>query len=117
MILSRHSGSRFSAMLLWLCVIPSLAWAGAKPAIDPNTPEGRLLEKIQAEGDLSKRLQLLELIPELFPSTSAMEYAYTEMQARYHQAGNFSKALAAGSNALILNPGNLAAACLNWRIA
>jgi tetratricopeptide (TPR) repeat protein len=117
MILSRHTVSRFSAMLLALCAIASVGWAGAKPAIDPNTPEGRLLEKVQNEGDLSKRLQLLELIPELFPSTPAVEYAYSEMQARYHQAGNFSKAMAAGSNALILNPGNLAAACLNWRIA
>jgi tetratricopeptide (TPR) repeat protein len=117
MILPRYTVSRFSAVLLTLGAIPSLGWAGAKPAIDPNTPEGRLLEKVQAETDLSKRLQLLELVPELFPSTPAMEYAYIELQARYHQAGNFPKALAAGSNALILNPSNLAVACLNWRIA
>jgi tetratricopeptide (TPR) repeat protein len=117
MILSRHTVSRFSATLLSLCVIPSLGWAGAKPSIDPNTPEGRLLERVQTESDLTRKLQLLELFPELFPSSPAVEYAYSQLQARYHQAGRLDKALAAGSNALILNPNNLEAACLNWRIA
>jgi len=116
MILSRHTVSRFSAMLLCLYAIPSLGWA-AKPSIDPNTPEGRLFEKIQTEADLNKRLDLLELFPVLFPTSPGVESAYVELQARYHQAGKLVKALAAGSNVLISNPSNLAAACLNWRIA
>ena len=86
-------------------------------AVDPNTPEGRLLEKVQTENDLSKKLWLLELVPELFPSSPAVESAYVEMQARYHQAGKLAQALAAGSNALTVDPNNLAVACLNWRIA
>jgi len=109
--------SRFPATLLALCVIPSLGWAGPKPAADANTPEGRLLSKVQAEGDLSKRLMLLELFPELFPSSPSLEYVWGELQARYHQAGKLDKALAAGSNVLIQNPNNLDAACLNWRVA
>ena len=117
MILSRYPASRLPVMLLALCAIPSLGWAGAKPSIDPNTPEGRLLEKVQAEGDLSKKLVLLELFPELFPSSPALEYVWSELQVRYHQAGKLDKALAAGSNVLTNNPNNLEAACLNWRIA
>jgi tetratricopeptide (TPR) repeat protein len=109
--------SRFPATLLALCLIPSLGWAGAKPSADPNTPEGRLLAKVQAEGDLSKRLALLELFPELFPTSPSLEYVWGELQARYHQAGRLEKALAAGSNVLITNSNNLDAACLNWRIA
>lgn len=117
MSLPRHPVSRFSAALLTICVIPSLGWAGAKPSIDPNTPEGRLLDKVQSENDLSRKLVMLDLFPELFPSSSALEYVFGETQARYHQAGKLDKALAAGSNVLALNPSNLAAACLNWRIA
>jgi len=117
MILSRHPVSLFSATLLALCAIPSLGWAGAKPSFDPNTPEGRLLEKAQSENDLSRKLVMLELFPEVFPSSPSLGYAFGEMQARYQQAGKLDKALTAGSNALTLNPDNLAAACLNWRIA
>lgn len=60
---------------------------------------------------------MLDLFPELFPSSPALEYVFGETQARYHQAGKLDKAMAAGSNVLALNPSNLAAACLNWRIA
>jgi len=109
--------SRFPAALLALCVISSLGWAGPKPSSDPNTPEGRLLAKVQAESDLTKRLFLLELFPELFPSSPSVEYVLGEMQARYHQAGKLDKAMAAGANLLVRNPNSLEAACLNWRIA
>jgi tetratricopeptide (TPR) repeat protein len=117
MILSRYPVSRISATLLALCALPSLGWAGAKPSIDPNTPEGRYLEKLQSEGDLSKKMVLLEFFPEVFPTSPAAEYPYSELQARYHQAGKLDKALAAGSTVLVFNPNNLEAACFNWRIA
>jgi len=107
-----------TATLLALSLISSLAWAGPKkPVIDLNTPEGRFLERIQTESDIAKRLVILELFPEVFPSSPAGEYVWTELQARYHQVGRFDKALAAGSNVLISNPNSLDAACLNWRIA
>jgi tetratricopeptide (TPR) repeat protein len=110
--------SRRPAMVLALCFIPLLGWAGVKkPSIDVNTPEGKLLEKVQTESDLSKRLMLLELFPDLFPTSPSVEYVWSELQARYHQAGKLDKALGAGSNVLVQNPNNLEAACLNWRIA
>jgi tetratricopeptide (TPR) repeat protein len=110
--------SRIPAMLLALCVFSSVARAGAKkPVIDPDTPEGRLLERVQTEADNSKRLMLLELFPELFPTSPAVESVWSEIQLRYHQAGRLDKALTAGSNVLSRNPNNLEAACLNWRIA
>lgn len=110
--------SRRPALLLALCLIPLSAWADVKkPAIDSNTPEGRLLQKAQAESDLSRRMMLLELFPELFPSSPSVEFVWSELQARYHQAGRLDKALGAGSNVLATNPDNLEAACLNWRIA
>jgi len=114
----RYPASRFPAtIVLALCVISSLGWAGAKPPIDLNTPEGRLLDKVQTESDLSKRLVLLELFPELFPSSPSVEYVFSELQARYFQAGKLEKALGAGTNVLAHNSNNLEAACLNWRIA
>jgi tetratricopeptide (TPR) repeat protein len=115
--MTRYPASHFTPLVLALFATTSLGWAGAKPTLDPNTPEGRLMEKALAESDLSKRLTLLELFPELFPSSSAVESVLSELQARYHQAGKLDKALAAGSNLLISNPNNLEAACLNWRIA
>jgi len=110
--------SRRLATLLAPCLIPLLGWADAKkPAIDSNTPEGKLLQKAQAESDLSRRMMLLELFPELFPTSPSVEFVWRELQARYHQAGRLDKALGAGSNVLASNPNNLEAACLNWRIA
>ena len=93
-------------------------WAGPKkPSIDLKTPEGRLLQKVEAESDPAKRLMLLELFPELFPASPAGEYVWSELQGIYHQAGKLDKALVAGSNILTYNPNNLEAACFNWRIA
>lgn len=110
--------SRRLATLLAPCLIPLLGWAGVKkPSVDSNTPEGRLLQKAQAESDLSRRMMLLELIPELFPGSNSSEFVWSELQARYLQAGRLDKALGAGSNVLAVNPDNLEAACLNWRIA
>ena len=117
MILSRYSASRIPAMLLALCAIPSLGWAGAKPTIDLNTPEGRYLDRVQAEGDVPKKIILLEFFPEVFPTSPAVQYVYSELQARYQQGGKLDRALAAGTIVLNLNPNNLEAACLNWRIA
>lgn len=117
MILSRYSVSRLPLIVLTLSVLSLPARAGAKPKVDPNTPEGRLLQKVQNEGDISKRLTLLELFPELFPGSPATEYVLSELQARYLQAGKLDQALAAGSNLLIANPNSLEGACLNWRIA
>ncbi len=117
MILSRDPASRIPATVLVLCVFSSLGWAAAKPSIDPNTPEGRYLNRVQTEGDLSKKLILLEFFPDVFPTSPAVEYVYTELQARYQQGGKLDRALAAGTIVLNLNPNNLEAACLNWRIA
>ena len=75
------------------------------------------MEKIQTEADLSKRMMLLELFPELFPGSPASESVWGELQGRYLQAGKLEKALAAGSNVLITNPSSLEAACVNWRVA
>jgi tetratricopeptide (TPR) repeat protein len=109
---------RLPAMLLALCVIPSFGWAGAKkPSTDPNTPEGRYLQKIQEQSDVSKRLMLLELFPDVFSTSPSMAYVWSQLQAGYYQAGKLDKALAAGSDVLVLDPDSLEAACLNWRIA
>src|ERR1051325_11112769 len=76
--------SRLPVTLLVLCAIPLLGAGMKPPSIDLNTPEGRLLQKVQSEGDLSRRLMLLELVPEVFPSTPSAEYAWNELQIRYH---------------------------------
>jgi tetratricopeptide (TPR) repeat protein len=122
MMLSRRTVNRrlcqLLALALALCVISSRGSAATKkPSIDPNTPEGKLLAKVQAEDDLSKKLALLELFPEMFPASPALEYVWSELQVDYQQAGKPSKALTAGSTVLAYNPANLESACLNWRIA
>jgi len=117
MILSRYPAFRIPATLLAVCALPSLGWAAAKPTIDLNTPEGRYLNRVQGESDLSKRVILLEAFPDVFPTSSAVEYIYSELQTRYQQTGKLDRALAVGTLVLNLNPNNLEAACLNWRIA
>src|SRR5207249_1045759 len=44
-------------------------------------------------------------------------HVWAELQSRYRTAGKLDKALSAGSSLLVLEPNNLEAACLNWRIA
>ena len=102
MILSRYA-SRIPATLLALCAIPSLGWAGAKsrPSI-PTRPREGSSRRSKPRATFPNRLMLLELFPELFPASPAVEYVWSELQARYHQAGKLDKALAAGSNVLDL---------------
>jgi len=114
MTLSRHT----TTLLLWTMCLSPLGLAGVKrPPIDHSTPDGRLLEKIQAEQDPVKRFYLLELFPDVFPTSTLSGYVWTELQDRYRVAGKLDKALASGEKLVSLEPNNLEAACLNWRIA
>jgi tetratricopeptide (TPR) repeat protein len=110
---------RTTTLLLWtLCLGAQLGLAGVKrPPVDPNTPDGKLLAQVQAENDPAKRLYLLELFSDLFPNSQLAGYIFGELQDRYRLAGKFDKALDAGTKLLALEPNNLEAACLNWRIA
>ncbi len=110
---------RTTTLFVWtVCLGAQLGLAGVKrPPIDPNTPDGRLLVQLQAETDPVKRLYLLELFPTLFPNSPLAGYVWSELQDRYRVAGSLDKAMKAGTSLLTLEPNNLDAACLNWRIA
>src|SRR5689334_12755322 len=110
--------SRLPATLLVLSTIPFTGWAGVKkPVSDPSTPEGRLLVIIDNESDPVKKQILMELFPEIFTTSTARVYIWSELQVRYHSVGQFSKAILAGEHLLNANPNDLETACLNWRVA
>jgi tetratricopeptide (TPR) repeat protein len=115
MTLSRH----ITTIILWTaCLGPQLGLAAIKrPPIDHSTPDGKLVEKIQAETDAAKRSYLLDLFLDLFPNSPLSGYVWSELQDRYRLAGKMDNALAAGAKLIILEPANLDASCLNWRIA
>jgi hypothetical protein len=101
-----------------VCLVAQLGLAAVKrPPIDHNTPDGKLIEHIQEEKDPVKRMYLLELFPDLFPSSPLAGYVWSELQDRYRLAGSLDKALNAGTTLILIEPANLDAACLNWRIA
>jgi tetratricopeptide (TPR) repeat protein len=110
---------RTTTLFVWtLCLVAPLGLAGVKRLpIDGNTPDGKLLAQVQAENDPAKRLYLLELFPDLFPTSPLAGYVWSELQERYRVAGKLDKALAAGAKLIDIEPNNLDASCLNWRIA
>ena len=95
-------------------------WADVKkPQLDKNSPEGQYIELVALESDAAKKLALLEHFLAMFPKADAgiTAWVYGELQDRYRRAGALEKALAAGEKALALDPDNLEAARVNWRIA
>jgi len=101
-----------------MCLSTQLGLSGVKrPPVDSNTPDGKLLLKLQSESDPIKRAYLLEMFPDLFPTSPVSGYVWSELQEHYRVTGKLEKALNAGAKLISIEPNNLEAACLNWRIA
>ena len=104
-------------VLVLVLLTPWLSADVRKLRVNRDTPEGQFLELVQLESDPAKKVALLEQFVVMFPNSEPVAWVFGELQERYRKAGNLDKALATGEKLLALEPDNLDAACLNWRIA
>ncbi len=80
---------------------------GQKPlAINPNTPDGQMLESIQKESDPAKKQELLQQFIKTYPTSAGTGWAWGQLQAGYLQGKEYDKALEAGEKSLIADPDN-----------
>lgn len=100
---------RCSALIL-LIAAGALAADRRKPAIDPESPDGILLQHILQESAAPLKLVLLEQFVEQFPKAPAIAWAYEELLPIYLAGEQFDKAMTAGEKLLALDALDLDAA-------
>jgi hypothetical protein len=81
-----------------------------KPEVDPETPHGYLLQRIQQEREAPARIALLEEFLRDFPKHDALAWVLDQLIPAYVQNQAFDKVPAAAQKMLELEPGNVTAA-------
>ena len=99
----------------WLFVLFALLLGAAdtprpKPEVDPETPHGYLLQRIQQERDTPAKIALLEEFLRDFPKHDALPWVLDQLLPAYVQNQAFDKVPAAAQKMLELEPGNVTAA-------
>jgi tetratricopeptide (TPR) repeat protein len=89
----------------------------AKPAFDPDTKEGLLIQHIQQESDRVEKLRYMEQFAAQFPSHPAIAWVYDQLQPALFETKEYDAALHIGTLRLLLEPDNLEAAKIALRAA
>src|SRR5229473_3574346 len=104
-----------------LCILAlSVGLAAAqrsKPAFDPETREGLLIEHIEQERDSDEKLRYMEQFAVQFPSHPAIAWVYDQLQPAFLKVKEYEQAMRIGSLRLAIEPGNLEAAKIALRAA
>ncbi len=104
--------------LLVSLVLPAIAPAQRpKPAYDPETREGLLIEHIQQETDPSERLHYMEQFVVQYPSNPSIVWVYDQLQPAYVKEKAWDEAMRVGEKRIALEPENLEAAKLSLKAA
>jgi len=98
-------------------LLPSLVFSQKPLAIDPNTPDGKMVESIQKESDPAKKQGLLQDFIKEFPASAQTGWAWGQLQAAYLQAQQYDKVLEAGEKSLAADPDNTEVAYNNLKAA
>ena len=106
---------RIIILLLLTAVI--LSAQRPKPAYDPDTAEGLLIEHIQQERDASEKLHYMEQFAAQFPSHPAAAWVYDQLQPALYDAKDYEGALRIGARRMDLEADNLDAAKIALRSA
>ncbi len=111
--------TKLFTLTLALIILGSVAAAQLHKlgAVDPATPEGKLLQRIEQEQDDSKKLQLLEQFASQAPKHEAIGWVYGKMQVAYLKTGQPDKAIETGDKLLAMDPEDLDAALNNLKAA
>lgn len=88
-----------------------------KPAYDPDTAEGLLIEHIQQERDPAEKLHYMEQFAAQFPSHPAAAWVYDQLQPALYDAKDYEAALRIGARRLAIEADNLDAAKIALRSA
>lgn len=107
---------RLSAIALGMALAAGAA-AGQqhkRVTIDTGTPEGQLLQQAGTEQDDTKKIALLEEFVAKYPKHEGAASVYEQLVGAYAKAGQFDKAMDAGTKLLALDPEDVvtAHACL-----
>ncbi len=108
--------ARIQAVLLAIALSVPVAFAQRHSlgGINPDVPEGRALQQIQAEADDAKKVPLLEQFVVQFPKDENIPWIYDQLIAAYAKAGQSDKVLETGQKLLAMDPEDVptAQACL-----
>ena len=100
---------RVSALALLLAA-GALAADRHKLDVDPETDDGILLQRIQQEPTLPRKLALLEKYTTQFPKTVSISWVYDQLMAIYVDAKETDKVIATSDALLAVDPDDLDAA-------
>ena len=107
---------RIQTVLLALVLSVPVAFAQRHSlgGINPDVPEGRALQQIEAEADEAKKVPLLEQFVAQFPKDENIPWIYDQLIAAYAKAGQSDKVLETGQKLLAMDPEDVptAQACL-----
>jgi hypothetical protein len=102
---------------LLLLTAAALTAQRPKPAYDPETKDGLLIEHIQQETDPVEKLRYMEQFATQYPSSPAVDWVYDQLQPAYYQYKEWDQAMRVGALRLALEPENLEAAKIALRSA
>jgi tetratricopeptide (TPR) repeat protein len=105
--------------ILFLLLFTALTMSAqrAKPAFDPDTREGLLIQHIQQETDAKEKLHYMEQFAAQFPADPAAAWVYDQLQPALFEAKDYDAAMRIGALRLTLEPANLEAAKIALRSA
>lgn len=89
----------------------------AKPAFDPESKEGLLIEHILQERDPAEKLRYMEQFAAQYPSHNAIAWVYDQLQPAYFEVKEYDQAMRIGVLRLAIEPDNLDAAKIALRAA
>jgi tetratricopeptide (TPR) repeat protein len=104
----------FAALMAIASIAPAQR---AKPAFDPETKDGLLIEHILQERDPAEKLRFLEQFAAQYPSHQAVAWVYDQLQPAYFEVKEYDGAMRIGSLRLSIEPDNMEAAKIALRAA
>ena len=104
-------------LLLLLLPLGPLAAQRPRPAYDPETREGLLIEHIEQETDPAQKLRYMEEFASQYPKHPAIAWVYDQLQPVYFQNKAWEQTVRIGALRLAIEPGNLEAGELALRAA
>jgi tetratricopeptide (TPR) repeat protein len=99
------------ASVVWmLAAVPSFAQRFRMGEVNAETPEGKLLQQIGQESDVSKKLALLEQFAASYPTDKNVGWVYEQMQTAEVKVNQPEKAMEVGEKLLAMDPEDAEAA-------
>jgi tetratricopeptide (TPR) repeat protein len=91
-------------VILLACSLAAFGQRHKLEGVDPEKPEGKLLQQVMQENDPARKTALMEQFAGQFPKLEASAWALEQLQASYVKAGDADKTIAAGEKLLAIDP-------------